>query len=43
VTAIYAAGIVLRPRRRIARIGPDSLAVVAADALGIVRLAIIGG
>jgi cation:H+ antiporter len=43
VTAIYAAGIVLRPRTRIARVGPDSLAVVAAYALGIAGLAIIGG
>src|SRR4051812_35262044 len=43
VTAIYAAGIVLRPRRRIARLGPDSLAVVVAYALGIAGLAIIGG
>jgi cation:H+ antiporter len=43
VTAIYAVGIVLRPRRRIGRLGPDSLAVVAAYALGIAGLAIIGG
>jgi cation:H+ antiporter len=43
VTGIYLAGIVVRPRRRIARLGPDSLAVVAAYALGIAGLAIIGG
>jgi cation:H+ antiporter len=43
VTVIYAAGIVLRPRRRIGRLGPDSLAVVVAYVLGIAGLAIIGG
>jgi cation:H+ antiporter len=43
VTGIYILGIVLRPRRRIAGMGPDSVAVVAAYALGIVGLAIIGG
>jgi cation:H+ antiporter len=43
VTAIYLAGIVLRPRRCIAGMGPDSLAVVIAYALGIAGLAIIGG
>jgi cation:H+ antiporter len=43
VTGIYLAGIVLRPGRRVAGMGPDSLAVVVAYALGIAGLAIIGG
>lgn len=43
VTGIYLAGIVLRPRRRVAGMGPDSLAVVVAYLLGIAGLAIIGG
>jgi cation:H+ antiporter len=43
LTAIYLVGIVMRPRRRVARLGPDSLAVVAAYALGILGLIVIGG
>jgi cation:H+ antiporter len=43
LTGVYLAGIVLRPRRRIARLGPDSIVVVAAYALGIVGLVVIGG
>ena len=43
LTVVYVTGIVLRPRRRIGRLGPDSLAVVVAYALGIAGLAIIGG
>jgi cation:H+ antiporter len=43
VTGIYLAGIVLRPRHRHARLGPDSIAVVVVYALGIVGLAVIGG
>jgi cation:H+ antiporter len=43
VTGIYLAGIVLRPKRRIGRLGPDSLGVVLVYALGIVGLAAIGG
>jgi cation:H+ antiporter len=42
VTGAYAVGIVMRPRRRIGGLlGPDSLAVLVAYALGIVGLAII--
>ena len=41
VTGAYAVGIVMRPRRRFLGIGPDSLAVLAAYALGIVGLTII--
>jgi cation:H+ antiporter len=42
VTGAYAVGLVMRPRRRIAGlVGPDSLAVLVAYALGIVGLAII--
>jgi cation:H+ antiporter len=43
VTGVYIIGIVMRPRRRVAGMGLDSLAVVVAYALGIVGLAIIGG
>jgi cation:H+ antiporter len=43
VTAIYVAGLVVRPTRRVAGMGPDSLAVIAAYALGVAGLAIIGG
>jgi cation:H+ antiporter len=43
VTGTYAVGLVMRPQRRIAGMGPDSLAVVVAYVLGIAGLAIIGG
>jgi cation:H+ antiporter len=43
LTAFYLGGIVLRPRRRIGRLGPDSIAVVGAYALGIGGLVLIGG
>jgi cation:H+ antiporter len=41
VTGAYAVGIVMRPRRRILGVGPDSLAVVIAYALGIVGLMLV--
>jgi cation:H+ antiporter len=41
VTGAYAVGIVMRPRRRILGVGPDSLAVVVAYALGIVGLVLV--
>ena len=43
LTGIYIAGLILRPRRTMARVGPDSLAVLLLYALGIVGLAAIGG
>jgi cation:H+ antiporter len=41
VTGVYAIGLVMRPRRRIAAMGPDSLAVIVAYALGIGGLILI--
>ena len=41
LTGAYAVGIVMRPRRRILGVGPDSLAVVVAYALGIVGLLLV--
>jgi cation:H+ antiporter len=38
LTLIYAVGLVFRPRRRIARLGADSLAVVIVYALGVAGL-----
>jgi cation:H+ antiporter len=38
LTLVYAAGLVFRPRRRIARLGVDSLAVVILYGLGMVGL-----
>ena len=38
LTLIYAAGLLFRPRRRIARLGVDSLAVVILYGLGMVGL-----
>lgn len=41
LTAVYIAGLILRPRRTIARLGPDSLAVLVLYALGIAGLVAI--
>jgi cation:H+ antiporter len=41
LTVIYMGGLLFRPRRQWARLGPDSLAVVALYALGIVGLAFV--
>ena len=41
LTVIYMGGLLFRPRRQWARLGPDSLAVVALYALGIVGLAVV--
>jgi cation:H+ antiporter len=43
LTAVYAAGILIRPSRRRLRLGPDSIAVVALYALGIAGLIAIEG
>lgn len=43
VTAIFAVGLVVRPRRKILGVGPDSLLVLAVYALGIVGLARLSG
>ena len=41
VTAIFAVGLVVRPRRKVLGVGPDPLLVVLAYALGIWGLAVI--
>jgi cation:H+ antiporter len=41
LTAIYLAGLVIRPQRRIARLGADSIAVVGVYAIGIAGLVLI--
>jgi cation:H+ antiporter len=41
LTVVYMAGLLFRPRRQWARFGPDSIAVVALYALGIVGLAFV--
>ena len=43
LTLIYAAGLLFRPRRRLARMGADSLAVVVVYALGVAGLFAIAG
>jgi cation:H+ antiporter len=43
LTLVYAAGLLFRPQRRIARMGVDSLAVLALYALGLAGLFAIGG
>jgi cation:H+ antiporter len=43
LTAIYIFGLIFRPARRIARMGPDSLAVLVLYALGLVGLVIVAG
>jgi cation:H+ antiporter len=41
LTAVYAAGIIARPRRRLLRLGPDSILVVVLYAVGVVGLLLI--
>jgi cation:H+ antiporter len=41
LTAVYLVGLIFRPRRRIARMGPDSLAVLVLYAIGIADLVAI--
>lgn len=41
LTTVYAAGVVVRPQRRFARLGPDSIAVVILLVLGLVGLQIV--
>lgn len=41
LTTVYATGIVVRPQRRFARLGPDSIAVLVLLALGLAGLAVI--
>jgi cation:H+ antiporter len=41
LTVVYAVGLIFRPARRIARMGPDSLAVLVLYAIGIVGLVTI--
>jgi cation:H+ antiporter len=43
LTIVYMIGLVFRPRRQWARMGPDSLAVLVLYALGITGLALISG
>ena len=41
LTAIYAMGVVVRPGRRVARLGPDSILATVVFAAGIVGLALL--
>jgi cation:H+ antiporter len=43
LTAVYIFGLIFRPARRIARMGPDSLAVLVLYAAGIVGLVVVAG
>jgi cation:H+ antiporter len=43
LTAVYIFGLIFRPRRRILRMGPDSLMVLALYAIGIVGLVVVAG
>ncbi len=43
LTGIYIAGLIIRPTRRWARLGPDSIAALVVYALGILGLIAIGG
>ena len=43
LTAVYAAGILLRPRRRRLRLGLDSMIVVGLYALGVAGLVAVNG
>ena len=43
LTVVYLWGLLFRPKRQFARLGPDSIAVVALYVLGIVGLAIVSG
>jgi cation:H+ antiporter len=41
LTLVYVAGLIFRPGRRFARMGPDSLAVLVIYALGVIGLVLI--
>jgi cation:H+ antiporter len=41
LTAVYAAGVIMRPERCVARLGPDSIFAIALFAAGIVGLALL--
>lgn len=41
LTAVYGAGIIVRPRRRLGRLGPDSIIVLALYAVGIAGLLVV--
>lgn len=41
LTLVYAAGLLFRPRRRFARMGPDSVAVLVLYSVGVVGLVAI--
>ena len=41
LTAVYMWGLITRPRRRVLRMGPDSLTVVALYTLGLIGLAVV--
>jgi cation:H+ antiporter len=41
LTAVYGMGLILRPERRVARLGPDSILAIVVFAAGIVGLALI--
>jgi cation:H+ antiporter len=43
LTVVYAAGLILRPQRKVGPFGPDSLAALVIYALGVVGLTQIGG
>jgi cation:H+ antiporter len=43
LTVVYMLGLVFRPQRQWARMGPDSIAVLVFYALGITGLAVIAG
>ena len=43
LTLTYLTGLIFRPQRQWARLGPDSLVAIAVYALGIIGLALIGG
>ena len=43
LTTIYVVGLIVRPQRRLARLGPDSLLVVALYVFGIIALTRAGG
>lgn len=43
LTAVYIFGLIFRPRRRILRMGPDSLLVVVLYGLGLAGLIVVAG
>jgi cation:H+ antiporter len=43
LTTVYIFGLIFRPQRRILRMGPDSMTVLALYAIGIVGLIVVAG